>query len=218
MPRQIIKTPYQIASAAALLATCCVWQNASAAEEDSVANSVAFNRYALISSPTEKPRQAEYYNRSIGLYFGASDAYKPTAQDRAEYDTYAGIAKQYGSLGYNLGVKAYNQNLYTQERNLNEFFVGGNYKLLHLGYATSDLGEYTQISLNHEIDSTTLEFHMGNTKPERGDSYYDWRINAIKKYKSLKLNASLVNREVATEYNNEGPEFNLGVSRTLSLF
>jgi hypothetical protein len=216
MLRQNIKNTFQLIAASAV--GLSLLSPAMASEADSVTSTAAFNRVAPTDPNGAKPRQAEFYSESLGLYFGASDAYSNSSEsEKSEFDTYAGIAKKYGELGYNVGVKAYNQNL-DSERNLNEFFVGGSYKLFNLGYATSDLGEYAQIGVNHKMKSMDLQVHMGTTMPEKGESYYDWRINAVKQYKGLTLNASLINREVPTELREEGPELSVGLSRKISLF
>lgn len=217
MPKIKLKTTLTFIAGITTMAPCLLHAEVL---RTSIANQAAFNRTTVLDlEQSKKQRQAEYYSKKLGVYVGATDALPAEQeQEHTEIDTYAGIANNVGDFGFNLGIKAYNQSLYS-ERKLNEFFVGGQYKLVSLGYAENDEGKYTQLNIHQEVlPRMNVEFHVGNTMREEGESFRDYRINAKKAYQGLLFNASLIKREAASLYHEDGTEFSVGVSKQISLF
>ena len=155
--------------------------------------------------------------KKSGFYIGASDALyqeRITDEENYEMDAYAGIKQDYGHFGYHLGLKSYNRSV-EKDIEFQEYYIGGRYRNLGLGYATNEDGEYTQINYKHKLPLVTVGVHIGKTKPLRGDEYSDWSIHASKMYQSLRFNAVMTKSE---DPNNNDTQFNLGVERTFSLF
>jgi len=155
--------------------------------------------------------------KKTGLYIGASDAiYKERIVDeeRYEMDAYAGIKQNYGNFGYHLGVKSYNRSV-EKDIELQEYYIGGNFRNLGLAYATNEDGEYTQLNYKHKLPMATIGFHIGKTTPLLGEEYSDWSVHASRMYKSMRFNAVMTKSEDPL---NSDTQFNLGVEHSLSLF
>jgi len=157
--------------------------------------------------------------QKTGLYIGASDAiYKERIVDEEHYemDAYAGIKQNYGSFGYHLGIKSYNRSV-EKDIELQEYYIGGNFRNLGLAYATNEDGEYTQINYKHKLPMATIVgFHIGKTTlPLLGEEYSDWSVHASKMYKNMRFNAVMTKSD---DPQNNDAQFNFGVERSLSLF
>jgi len=162
--------------------------------------------------------QGEFFFRKTGLYVGATDStsYSKNQYDEENYelDAYAGIKQNYGDFGYHFGFKSYNRST-EKDIDVQEMYVGGNYRNFGLSYASNDRGEYTQINYKYKLSIATLGFHVGKTKPVVGEEFSDWSIHASKMYRSLRFNAIMT--KSADPLNND-TQFNFGIERSLSLF
>ena len=187
------------------------------------------------SMPLEKKlsiKQGEFFHKKTGFYFGANDSThstdeespptsnNPNQKDPYKLDAYAGLKHQIGIFGYHFGFKSYNQALSTDTLNrdiidVQEIYVGGNIKALHLSYASNDEGAYTQLNFKHDLSNLTLGFHLGKTMPMLGEEFTDWSLYATKAFNNIKLNAIMTQSE---DPQNNDVQFNLGVQKELSLF
>jgi hypothetical protein len=161
--------------------------------------------------------RGEFLFKKTGLYVGASDAvYKDRIVDDEHYemDAYAGIKQNYGNFGYNFGLKSYNRSI-DKDIEVQELYIGGNFRDIGLSYATNDDGEYTQLNIKHKLPLATIGFHFGKTKPLLGEEFSDWSIHASKIYKKIRFNAVVTKSEDPL---NDDTQFNFGVKRSLSLF
>ena len=161
--------------------------------------------------------QGEVFFKKSGIYVGASDV---TYEDRVvdedyyEIDTYAGIKKTLGLFGYHLGFKSYNRAI-NKDIEVQELYIGANIKDVSFSYATNDEGEYKQINLSRDISSFNFGLHLGETTTLIGDAFADWSIHASRTYKKLIFNAIMTKSKNPTL---NDTEFNLGVSRAITLF
>ncbi len=172
-------------------------------------------------------KQGEFFHKKTGFYFGASDSVYGTENttkdnqnnDNYKLDAYAGLKQQIGIFGYNFGFKSYNQLLDTETLNkeieVQEMYIGGNIKALHLSYATNNEGAYTQLNVKHDISNLTVGFHLGKTTPILGEDFSDWSLYATKAINNMKLNAIMTQSE---DPNNNDMQFNFGIEKELSLF
>ena len=155
--------------------------------------------------------------KKTGFYLGASDAiYKERIvnEDRYEMDAYAGIKQSYGDFGYHLGVKSYNRSV-EKDIELQEYYIGGNFRNVGVAYATNEDGEYTQLNYKYKLPIATVGFHIGKTTPLLGEEYSDWSVHASRMYKSVRFNAVMTKSEDPL---NNDTQFNFGVEHSLSLF
>jgi len=172
------------------------------------------------SKPLQKKlttTRGELFFKETGVYIGASDVEyedKVADKDRYELDTYAGIKKSLGLIGYHLGFKSYNRSL-NKSLQVQEVYVGANLRDLSFSYATNEEGEYKQINLNHDISAFNLGLHLGKTTTLLGQVFTDWRIQASRTYKKIMFNA-IVTKSEDPRLNET--EFNLGVKKVVSFF
>jgi len=173
-------------------------------------------------------KQGEFFHKKTGFYFGATDSVNDDGEtsqndqnnnDQYKLDAYAGLKHQIGIFGYNLGFKSYNQLLNTETLNkeieVQEMYIGGSIKSLHLSYATNNEGAYTQLNFKHDISDLTVGFHLGKTTPLLGEDFNDWSLYATKAINNMKLNAIMTQSE---DPNNNDMQINFGIEKELSLF
>lgn len=161
--------------------------------------------------------RGEVLFEKTGIYVGASDvvyADRILNEEYYEMDAYAGIKQLYGNFGYHFGLKSYNRSI-EKEVEIQELYIGGNFRNFCLSYATNEDGEYTQINFKHKLALATIGFHVGKTKPMLGESFSDWSVHASKVYKSIQFNAIMIKSE---DPFNSDTQISIGLKQTLSLF
>jgi len=201
---------------ALLLSAICFSVQAESYPSEFQISDAGFNRSASLHDKLATT-QGEIFFEDTGIYIGASDvAYQDKVADQGFYeiDTYAGIKKTLGFLGYHLGFKSYNRAI-NKDLKVQEVYVGANIKDLSFSYATNDEGEYKQINLSHDISSVNLGFHVGETTTLFGQAFSDWSVYAKHTYNKLIFNAIITKSENPL-YN--ATEFNLGVEKAFSFF
>jgi hypothetical protein len=175
-------------------------------------------------------RKAKEVKSPVGLYVGTQNSphvltSDPIADSDAKQttlvDSYFGLRQQFSIFSYNIGVKSYNNERNHVSKNwtnlnLDEFYAGIRYNQFGVGIAQNRTASHSRLSYYQKLYATAFQIDMGTTTIfESGEKYLEWKFNASKQYKELRV-AFSVNKGFAPDHSLPTEAY-IEVSRVFSL-